>query len=69
MNIKLERINIHNNYPKVVEFKAEKQFRERLEHFERSVPFRTIHLEIEDKTYDDSPYQICIGQFKENYFR
>lgn len=63
MDFKRERINIHNNYPEKIEFKAERQFRERLEKLNGAIPFKTIQLSTNDSTYDDSTYQIYVGHF------
>lgn len=63
MDFKRERINIHNNYPQKIEFKAEKQLRERLETLKGAIPFKTIKLSINDSTYDNSNYQIYVGHF------
>lgn len=57
MDFRGERVIAHNEWPKRVEFKAEKQFKAKLEHNGHAAPFKTIILD----SSNDMPYQICVG--------
>lgn len=57
MDFKKERVNIHNQFPEVILFKAEKKFREKLEKANKASPFIPIRF-----GYDgDTTFQTCVG--------
>jgi hypothetical protein len=57
LDFKGERVNVHNEWPKRVEFKAETQFKARLELNDHAAPFKTVILD----SSNDVAYQICVG--------
>lgn len=57
MDFKKERVNCHNKYPELVQFKAERKFKEKLDKAHGVIPFQPIQI-----GYGDDPvYQTCIG--------
>lgn len=57
MDFKKERIDCHNKFPEVVQFKAELKFKEKLE----KASFLTPFIPVELGYGDDAVYQKCIG--------
>ncbi|MFL0797309.1 MAG: hypothetical protein K6L73_07440 [Cellvibrionaceae bacterium] len=57
MDFKKERVNFHNNFPDVVQFKAERKLKERLGQAGGITPFLPIKLGYDN----DVVYQTCVG--------
>lgn len=57
LDFKKERVNFHNKYPELVQFKAERKFKEKLDKVNGVTPFEPIQIGYGD----DAVYQTCIG--------
>jgi len=57
LDFKKERVLCHNKYPKTVQFKAERQFEEKLNKASGVIPFVPVQLGYGD----DAIYQTCVG--------
>lgn len=57
MDFKKERVNCHNKYPELIQFKAERKFKEKLDRANGIIPFEPIQIGYGD----DSVYQTCVG--------
>ncbi len=57
MDFKKERVNCHNKYPELVQFKAERKFKGKLDQANGVTPFEPTQIGYGD----DAVYQTCIG--------
>jgi hypothetical protein len=57
LDFKKERVNCHNRFPEIVQFKAERKFEEKLNNANGLTPFSPAQLD----HGDDPIYQTCVG--------